>query len=50
MKVAFATQDNVHINAHFGWAKKVDIYDVSVDGYKFIMKGRGQEAEGRRKF
>jgi len=36
MKVAFATQDNVHINAHFGWAKKVDIYDVSTDGYNFI--------------
>jgi nitrogen fixation protein NifX len=35
MKVAFATQDNVHINAHFGWAKKVDIYDVSSDGYNF---------------
>ncbi len=36
MKVAFATQDNVHINAHFGWAKKVDIYDVSTDGYNFL--------------
>ena len=36
MKVAFATQDNVHINAHFGWAKKVDIYDVSTNGYNFI--------------
>ncbi|MDJ0531271.1 MAG: nitrogen fixation protein NifX [Xenococcaceae cyanobacterium MO_207.B15] len=36
MKVAFATQDNVHINAHFGWAKKVDIYDVSSEGYNFL--------------
>jgi nitrogen fixation protein NifX len=36
MKVAFATQDNVHINAHFGWAKKVDIYDVSSEGYHFL--------------
>ena len=36
MKVAFATQDNVHINAHFGWAKKVDIYDVSSNGYNFL--------------
>jgi nitrogen fixation protein NifX len=36
MKVAFATQDNVHINAHFGWAKQVDIYDVSVEGYNFL--------------
>ena len=36
MKVAFATQDNVHINAHFGWAKKVDVYDVSPEGYNFL--------------
>ncbi|HHP7229449.1 MAG TPA: nitrogen fixation protein NifX [Xenococcaceae cyanobacterium] len=36
MKVAFATQDNVHINAHFGWAKKVAIYDVSSEGYNFL--------------
>jgi nitrogen fixation protein NifX len=36
MKVAFATQDNVHINAHFGWAKKVDVYDVSFEGYTFL--------------
>ena len=36
MKVGFATQDNVHINAHFGWAKKVDIYDVSSEGYNFF--------------
>ncbi len=37
MKVAFATQDNVHINAHFGWAKQVDIYDVSPENYKFLQ-------------
>ncbi|MFW6357627.1 MAG: nitrogen fixation protein NifX [Chroococcales cyanobacterium] len=36
MKIAFATQDSVHINAHFGWAKKVDIYDVSSEGYHFL--------------
>ena len=36
MKVAFATQDNVHINAHFGWAKKVDVYDVDANGYNFL--------------
>lgn len=37
MKVAFATQDNVHINAHFGWAKQVDIYDVSPESYQFLQ-------------
>jgi nitrogen fixation protein NifX len=36
MKVAFATQDNVHINAHFGWAKQVAVYDVSSEGYHFL--------------
>lgn len=36
MKVAFATQDSIHINAHFGWAKKVDVYDVSSEDYTFI--------------
>lgn len=36
MKVAFATSDNVHINAHFGWAKNIDVYDVSQLGYDFV--------------
>lgn len=36
MKVAFATQDSVHINAHFGWAKKMDIYEVSTEEYSFL--------------
>jgi nitrogen fixation protein NifX len=29
MKVAFATEDGVHVDSHFGWAKKIAIYDVS---------------------
>jgi len=36
MKIAFATNDLVHINAHFGWAKKLAVYDVTPDGYQFI--------------
>jgi nitrogen fixation protein NifX len=36
MKVAFATRDNVHINAHFGSAKRVAVYDVSSAGYNFF--------------
>lgn len=36
MKVAFATSDNVHINAHFGWAKTIDVYDVSTEGHNFL--------------
>lgn len=36
MKIAFTTSDNEHINAHFGWAKKIDVYEVDTEGYKFI--------------
>ncbi len=36
MKIAFTTQDKVHINAHFGSAKTIDVYDVSTEGYNFV--------------
>ncbi|WP_026607450.1 nitrogen fixation protein NifX [Methylocapsa acidiphila] len=36
MKVAFATQDLVRVDAHFGWAKNISIYDVSPDGHEFL--------------
>lgn len=36
MKIAFTTSDRTHINAHFGWAKNIDVYDVSTDGYSFV--------------
>ena len=36
MKVAFATRDSVHINAHFGSARTVDIYEVNTEGYTFL--------------
>ncbi|MFQ4136180.1 nitrogen fixation protein NifX [Nodosilinea sp. PGN35] len=36
MKIAFATKDNVHINAHFGWASQIDVYDLTLDGYTFL--------------
>ncbi len=35
MKVAFATRDLVHINAHFGSAPQIAVYDVSPEGYNF---------------
>ncbi len=35
MKVAFATSDNVHVDAHFGWAKQVALYEVSPGGFEF---------------
>ncbi|MGY4157741.1 nitrogen fixation protein NifX [Bradyrhizobium sp. USDA 4461] len=36
MKVAFATQDLRQVDAHFGWAKNIAIYDVAPSGYVFL--------------
>jgi nitrogen fixation protein NifX len=36
MKIAFATQDLKRVDAHFGWAKNIAIYDLEPDGHKFI--------------
>lgn len=36
MKVAFTTSDNVHINAHFGSAKTLAVYDVNTEGYNLV--------------
>src|SRR6202044_846293 len=36
MKIAFATQDLKRVDAHFGWAKNIAIYDVSPKGYAFL--------------
>lgn len=36
MKIAFATQDLKHVDAHFGWAKNIAIYDVSPQGHHLL--------------
>jgi len=36
MKVAFATQDLERVDAHFGWAKHIAIYDLEPEGYTFL--------------
>src|SRR5208337_664716 len=36
MKVAFATEDLSHVDAHFGWAKNIAVYGISPEGYKFV--------------
>jgi len=36
MKVAFSTQDLQRVDAHFGWAKNIAVYDVRPDGYNFV--------------
>lgn len=35
MKIAFATSDSVHINAHFGWASQIDVYEVTPESFTF---------------
>jgi nitrogen fixation protein NifX len=35
MKIAFATEDGKHVNAHFGWAKRIAIYEVSPEHCRF---------------
>jgi nitrogen fixation protein NifX len=36
MKIAFTTQDSVHVNAHFGSAKQIDVYEINQDGYELV--------------
>jgi nitrogen fixation protein NifX len=36
MKVAFATEDLSHVDAHFGWAKNLAVYDLAPEGYNFV--------------
>jgi len=36
MKVAFATEDGKHVDAHFGWSKSIAIYDVLPEDYRFV--------------
>lgn len=36
MKIAFATQDLKRVDAHFGWAKNIAIYEVTPESHHFI--------------
>lgn len=36
LKVAFATGDGVHVDQHFGWSRRFDVYDVSESGATFV--------------
>ena len=37
MKIAFATQDQQRVDAHFGWAKNLAVYEIDAAGYKFVQ-------------
>jgi nitrogen fixation protein NifX len=36
MKVAFCTQDLARVDAHFGWAKNIVIYEVGTSGFRML--------------
>ncbi|MBI2311501.1 MAG: nitrogen fixation protein NifX [Betaproteobacteria bacterium] len=36
MKVAFATEDFARVDAHFGWARHIAIYEVSSDAHRLV--------------
>jgi len=36
MKIAFATDDGRQVDAHFGWAKSIAIYDVTPDEIHYL--------------
>ena len=38
MKVAFATEDLVRVDAHFGWAKNIVIYEVEAESSAFLQR------------
>lgn len=44
MKVAFATQDLNQVNAHFGWAKNILIYELSETECQMIRHVRFEGA------
>ena len=36
MKVAFATQDLKRVDAHFGWAKNIAVYEIAPEGHRLV--------------
>lgn len=47
MKVAFATQDMHTLDAHFGGARNLAIYDVTPDGHRFVEAVRFDEVSNQ---
>lgn len=37
MKVAFATQDQQRVDAHFGWARHLAVYEVTADTVRLVQ-------------
>ncbi len=51
MKVAFATKDLEHVNAHFGGAKEFAVYNVSKEGFSLygVIKTDAENLNGDEK-
>jgi nitrogen fixation protein NifX len=45
MKVAFATRDLAHLDAHFGWTPNLLVYEVTPDGAQPVAQHRFDLAE-----
>jgi len=45
MKIAFATTDGTNVDEHFGRSGKFAVYELTLDGYRFVEMRRF--AEGR---
>lgn len=37
MKVAFATDDGQHVNSHFGYANRFEVYDITSKSYEKLQ-------------
>lgn len=53
MKIAFATTDGVNVDEHFGRAGMFSIYELNMEGYRFIelrkfAEGRDKEIENTK--
>lgn len=40
LKVAFATGDGVHVDQHFGWCRRFDVYEISPEGFRLAESRR----------
>lgn len=36
MKVAFCTENLIDVDAHFGWARKIAIYEISAESHQLV--------------
>lgn len=36
MKIAFATQDLLRVDAHFGWARNIMVFDLTPEGHTLL--------------